>query len=149
MFKAVFIILSFSCCIFTALAEEIEIMSDSLFVDLTAQTITYNSNVKVTSNQKKILADKLLLATQNSQLRSMHATGQPALYIADMLQAQALKIEFNQAENNLHLLESAKIINKQSSIQGKHLIIDLNENLLIATSSPTKNKIILDLEANK
>jgi lipopolysaccharide export system protein LptA len=79
----------------------------------------------------------------------MHATGQPALYIADMLQAQALKIEFNQAENNLHLLESAKIINKQSSIQGKHLIIDLNENLLIATSSPTKNKIILDLEANK
>lgn len=116
---------------------------------------TYSGNVKLEQGSIKILAESIVIYTNNKKLRRIIATGKPAYFSqqpkpkAEPVKASANHVEYDSTSGILVLLDDAKMTQGSNLFSGNKIEYDTNNNILTAKSlSKNKQRVKAVIQAN-
>lgn len=119
-------------------AQSITIMSDSAERDEQKGTTTYAGNVIMEQGSMRIDAEKVVIYNTKNKVTKIVASGTPARYQQKpsakegLVVAQAFRIEYNIAEETLHLINSAFLKQEGTSLSGKRIDYDVKQSVVKA-----------------
>lgn len=123
--------------------EEIHISADRAEMDRRQGVVTYIGDVVLTQGTLKIEADRITLHRGEEQLDRAIAIGQPARYQQQIAEnepltfAEALRIDYLAAENNIHLRGQAQLEQEGNLIRGEHIHYNMLDDIIKALNNDT------------
>jgi lipopolysaccharide export system protein LptA len=126
--------------------QAITIHSDSAERDEIKGTITYSGNVVMQQGSMRIDADEVVIVNDKSKVTQIVATGQPARYQQKPNEdegpvvAQANRLEYNIAQDTLHLIENALLQQEGTSLSGHRIDYDVKKSVVKAGSDANQNE---------
>lgn len=119
-------------------AQSITIMSDSAERNEQKGTTTYAGNVIMEQGSMRIDAEKVVIYNTKNKVTKIIASGTPARYQQKpsakegLVVAQAFRIEYNIADETLHLINSAFLKQEGTSLSGKRIDYDVKQSVVKA-----------------
>lgn len=120
--------------------QSITIQSDSAERDEAKGTTTYAGNVLMQQGSMRIDAEKVVIFNTRSKVTKIIATGEPARYqqkpseAEGLVVAQARSIEYNIAQETLHLVDNAALQQEGTSLSGNRIDYDVKQSVVKAGS---------------
>lgn len=120
--------------------QSITIQSDSAERDEAKGTTTYAGNVVMEQGSMRIDAQKVVIYNTRSKVTKIVALGEPARYqqkpseTEGLVVAQAKRVEYNIAQETLHLIESASLQQEGTSLSGNRIDYDVKQSVVKAGS---------------
>ena len=138
-----------------AAQEAIEIQAD--FVDLrrSENTALYSGNVRLKQNQFTLQADTVKARLKNNDIGHISASGKPvraSIHTGGKdgrISASALRLEFDQRENEIHMYDNAVLTKGGSVIRAAVIEYNLRTQQLRAFGSGQNNAVTVTLPAAK
>lgn len=119
-------------------SQSITIMSDRAERDEQKGTTTYAGNVTMQQGSMRIDADKVVIYNDKNKVTKIVATGTPARYQQKpsakegLVVAEADRLEYNIAQETLHLINSAFLKQEGTSLSGKRIDYDVKQSVVKA-----------------
>lgn len=126
--------------------QAITIHSDSAERDEIKGTITYSGNVVMQQGSMRIDADEVVIVNDKSKVTQIVATGRPARYQQKPNEdegpvvAQANRLEYNIAQDTLHLIENALLQQEGTSLSGNRIDYDVKKSVVKAGGNASQNE---------
>ncbi|MCR6650651.1 MAG: lipopolysaccharide transport periplasmic protein LptA [Cellvibrionaceae bacterium] len=126
--------------------QAITIHSDSAERDEIKGTTTYSGNVVMQQGSMRIDAEEVVIVNDKSKVTQIVATGKPARYQQKPSEeegpviAQANRLEYNIAQDTLHLIENALLQQEGTSLSGNHIDYDVKKSVVKAGSDASQNE---------
>lgn len=126
--------------------QSIIIHSDSAERDETKGTTTYSGNVVMQQGSMRIEADEVVIVNDKSKVTQIVATGKPARYQQQPSEgegpvvAQANRLEYNIAQDTLHLIDSALLQQEGTSLSGNRIDYDVKKSVVKAGGDANQNE---------
>ena len=121
--------------------QPIHIVADSALRDEKQGLTLYTGNVKMEQGNLVIDADRISIVSQNDEVTTITAHGQPAHFFQGQTEDQmpvtgyGNTIEYQRSEERIHLQEQASIEQNGSTVKGDSILYFINERLVKADSS--------------
>lgn len=126
--------------------QAITIHSDSAERDETKGTTTYSGNVVMQQGSMRIDAQKVVIVNVKNKVTQIVATGNPARYQQKPSEdegpviAEARRLEYNIAEDTLHLLDKASLQQEGTSLSGNRIDYDVKKSVVKAGGDASQNE---------
>lgn len=126
--------------------QAITIHSDSAERDEIKGTTTYSGNVVMQQGSMRIDAEEVVIVNDKSKVTQIVATGNPARYqqkpSADdgPVVAQANRLEYNIAQDTLHLIDNALLQQEGTSLSGNRIDYDVKKSVVKAGGDASQNE---------
>lgn len=127
-------------------SQSITILSDSAERDEVKGTTTYAGNVLMEQGTMKIEAQKVVIYNTKSKVTKIVATGKPVRYQQkpsadeEIVVAQANRLEYNIADDSLHLIDNAFLKQEGTSISGNRIDYDVKQSVVKAGGDTQQNE---------
>jgi len=135
--------------------KEINIASDTAFLDKLAGQVTYTGNVKMQQGSLKINADKITISRGDDGLEKVIAHGQPAQYeqlinLQDgKTQAYGDTIIYHTLAQELTLLKNAGLEKEGNVFAGDKIVYLIKEQRVKAESPEPQDRIRMVIQPKK
>lgn len=126
--------------------QSITIHSDTAERDETKGTTTYAGNVVMQQGSMRIEADDVVIVNDKSKVTQIVATGKPARYQQkpsedeEPVVAQANRLEYNIAQDTLHLIDNALLQQEGTSLSGNRIDYDVKKSVVKAGGDASQNE---------
>lgn len=118
--------------------QAITIHSDRAERDETEGTTTYAGNVIIEQGSMRIEATRVTIYNDKSKVTKIIAEGRPARYQQkpneeeEIIVAQANRLEYNIAQETLHLIDQALLTQEGTSLSGSRIDYDVRKSVVKA-----------------
>lgn len=126
--------------------QAITIHSDSAERDEIKGTTTYSGNVVMQQGSMRIDAEEVVIVNDKSKVTQIVATGNPARYQQKPSEdegpvvAQANRLEYNIAQDTLHLIDNALLQQEGTSLSGNRIDYDVKKSVVKAGGDASQNE---------
>ena len=126
--------------------KPIEIEADTMLVEETKNTSTYEGDVILTQGTLVINADKLIIREDRQGFQHSTATGKPTTFkqkrdgMEDYIEGSAKRIEYDGHMDKVHLYSGASVKRGNDTVFGDYIMYDTNAEFAQALSGSTKNE---------
>lgn len=126
--------------------QAITIHSDRAERDEVKGTTTYSGNVIMQQGSMRIDADKVVIVNVKNKVTQIVATGNPARYQQKPNEeegpvvAQANRLEYNIAQDTLHLIDNALLQQEGTSLSGNRIDYDVKKSVVKAGGDTSQNE---------
>lgn len=126
--------------------QAITIHSDSAERDELKGTTTYSGNVVMQQGSMRIDADQVVIFNDKNKVTQIVATGRPARYQQKPTEdegpviAEAQRLEYNIAQDTLHLIDNASLQQEGTSLSGNRIDYDVKKSVVTAGSDASQNE---------
>jgi lipopolysaccharide export system protein LptA len=126
--------------------QPITIHSDSAERDEIKGTTTYTGNVVMQQGSMRIDAQQVVIYSVKNKVTQIVATGSPARYQQKPSEdegpviAEALRLEYNIAQDTLHLIDQASLQQEGTSLSGNRIDYDVKKSVVTAGSDAKQNE---------
>lgn len=127
-------------------SQSITIMSDTAERDEQKGTTTYAGNVVMQQGSMRIDATKVVIYNDKNKVTKIIASGAPARYQQKpsaregLVVAEALRLEYNIAQETLHLIEAAFLQQEGTSLSGNRIDYDVKQSVVKAGGDEQQNQ---------
>lgn len=118
--------------------ESITIVADRAERDEQQGTTTYAGNVVMEQGSMRIDAEKVVIYNDKNKVTMIVASGKPARYQQKpsakegLVVAEAFRLEYNIAQETLHLINSALLKQEGTSLSGNRIDYDVKQSVVKA-----------------
>lgn len=126
--------------------QSITIMSDSAERDEQKGTTTYSGNVVMQQGSMRIDAEKVVIYNDKNKVTQIVASGAPARYQQKpsakegLVVAEANRLEYNIAQETLHLIDRAFLEQEGTSLSGNRIDYDVKRSVVKAGGDVQQNE---------
>lgn len=126
--------------------QAITIHSDTAERDELKGTTTYAGNVVMQQGSMRIEADSVVILNEKNKVIQIVATGNPARYQQKpsedegLVVAQAKRLEYNIAQDTLHMIDNASLQQEGTSLSGNRIDYDVKKSVVKAGGDSTHNE---------
>jgi lipopolysaccharide export system protein LptA len=126
--------------------QAITIHSDSAERDEIKGTTTYSGNVVMQQGSMRIDAEQVVIFNDKTKVTQIVATGSPARYQQKPSEekgpviAEAQRLEYNIAQDTLHLIDNASLQQEGTSLSGNRIDYDVKKSVVTAGSDANQNE---------
>ncbi len=126
--------------------QAITIHSDSAERDEIKGTTTYSGNVVMQQGSMRIDAQEVVIVNTKNKVTQIVATGAPARYQQKPSEdegpviAEANRLEYNIAQDTLHLIDNASLQQEGTSLSGNRIDYDVKKSLVKAGGDASQNE---------
>lgn len=126
--------------------QAITIHSDSAERDEIKGTTTYSGKVVMQQGSMRIDAEEVVIFNVKNKVTQIVATGNPARYQQKPAEdegpvvAEALRLEYNIAEDTLHLIDNASLQQEGTSLTGNRIDYDVKKSVVTAGGDADQNE---------
>ena len=120
--------------------QPIEIEADTMMVEETKNTSTYEGDVILTQGSLKINADKLIIREDRQGFQHSTSIGKPTTFKQKMkgsdeyIEGKALRIEYDGHMDKIHLYEEAFVKKGDDEVWGDYIMYDATSEFAQALS---------------
>jgi lipopolysaccharide export system protein LptA len=133
-------------CLSSDRNESITIVSDTAERDEQKGTTTYSGAVVMQQGSMRIEAEKVVIFDNKNKVIKIVANGNPARYQqkpnADdgLVVANAARLEYDIAQETLHLIDGASLTQEGTSLSGNRIDYDVKQSVVKAGGDERKNE---------
>lgn len=126
--------------------QSITIMSDSAERDEQKGTTTYSGNVIMQQGSMRIDAERVVIYNDKNKVTQIVASGAPARYQQKpsakegLVVAEANRLEYNIAQETLHLIDGAFLEQEGTSLSGNRIDYDVKRSVVKAGGDVQQNE---------
>ena len=126
--------------------KPIEIEADTMIIEETKNTSTYEGDVILTQGSLLINADKLIIREDRQGFQHSTAIGKPTTFkqkrdgIDEYIEGQAERIEYDGHMDKVHLYTKASVKRGNDTEFGDYIMYDTNAEFAQALSGSTKDE---------
>lgn len=126
--------------------QSITIMSDSAERDEQKGTTTYSGNVIMQQGSMRIDAESVVIYNEKNKVTQIVASGAPARYQQKpsekegLVVAEANRLEYNIAQESLHLIDNAFLEQEGTSLSGNRIDYDVKRSVVKAGGDVQQNE---------
>ena len=148
-FYILFFFLFFTKIAFAEKADRekpIEIESDTMTVDDTKNTSTYQGDVILTQGTLIIKADKLVVREDNQGFQHSTSIGNPTTFkqkrdgLDEYIEGIGQRIDYDGHMDKVHIYKDAKVKRGNDIVMGDYIVYDANAEIAQAMSDSSKNE---------
>ena len=126
--------------------KPIEIESDTMTVDDTKNTSTYQGDVILTQGTLIIRADKLVVREDNQGFQHSTSIGNPTTFkqkrdgLDEYIEGIGQRIDYDGHMDKVHIYKDANVKRGNDIVMGDYIVYDANAEIAQAMSDSSKNK---------
>ena len=126
--------------------KPIEIESDTMTVDDTKNTSTYQGDVILTQGTLIIRADKLIVREDNQGFQHSTSIGNPTTFkqkrdgLDDYIEGIGQRIDYDGHMDKVHIYKDATVKRGNDIVMGDYIVYDANAEIAQAMTDSSKNE---------